>query len=219
MRSGFAWIAAVIGLMIVAGAGGSSADDFKYVGAKKCKTCHKKELIGNQHGEWQKGQHSKAYETLKGEKAAEIAKEKGIAGPPNEAEECLKCHVTAYGEPATAFAKKPLKPADGIQCESCHGPGSGYKKKKTMSDRDKSIAGGMWEPGKDEKICTACHNDESPSWDPEEGFDYEDRKEKIAHPIPEDVKGKYIELEKELKKKKKGGSAEEEDEEEDEEEE
>jgi hypothetical protein len=211
MGSGFAWIVAVIGLTLVAGAGVSSAADFKYVGAKKCKTCHKKELIGNQYGAWQEAKHSKAYETLKGEKAAEVAKEKGITGPPNEAEECIKCHMTAFGEPATAFAKAPLKPEDGVQCESCHGPGSAYKKKKTMSDHDKSVAAGMWEAGKDEKICTACHNDESPTWDAEKGFDFEKRKEEIAHPIPEDVKGKYIELEKELKKKKgEGAGAEEE---------
>jgi hypothetical protein len=110
--------------------------------------------------------------------------------------------MTGHGLPATAFAKKPLKAKDGIQCESCHGPGSDYKKKKTMSDRDKSIAAGMWEPGKDEKICQKCHNDESPTWDAAEGFDFEERKKEIAHPIPEDVKGNYIAMEKKLKAEK-----------------
>jgi hypothetical protein len=211
MRSGFAWIVAAVGSVLIAGAASGSAGDFKYVGVKKCKTCHKKELIGDQYGKWQEAQHSKALETLKGEEAAEIAKEQGITGPASESEKCLKCHVTAYGADASAFDKKPLKAADGVQCESCHGPGSAYKKKKTMSDRDKSVAAGMWEPGKDEKICTACHNDESPTWDAEKGFDYEKRKEEIAHPIPEDVKGKYIEVEKKLKAEK-GESAEEEEE-------
>jgi hypothetical protein len=54
----------------------------------------------------------------------------------------------------------------------------------------------MWEPGKNAEICTACHNDESPTWDPAKGFDYEAAKEKIAHPIPEHVKGRYLELAK-----------------------
>jgi hypothetical protein len=58
----------------------------------------------------------------------------------------------------------------------------------------------------------------SPSWDPGRyeladggtaGFDHEQAKEEIAHPIPEDVKGRYIEIEKERKAKKKGGAADE----------
>ena len=210
------WVAVAIGFGLAVGAGSATAKEPQYVGAKKCKSCHKKELIGNQYGAWEEAKHSKAFETLKGEKALEVAKEKGLAGPPHEAAECLKCHVTAYGEPAAKFARKPLDPKDGVQCESCHGPGSLYKKKKTMADHDKSVAAGMWEPGKDEKICTGCHNDQSPTWDPAEGFDFEKRKEEIAHAIPEDVKGKYLEVEKKLKaeKRARGEAAEEEEEEE-----
>jgi hypothetical protein len=195
------------------GAADAGAKEAQYVGAKKCKTCHKKELIGNQYAKWEEMKHAKAYETLKGEEALKIAKEKGLTVPPSEAEECLKCHVTAYGEDPTKFAKKPLAAKDGVQCESCHGPGSLYKKKKTMADREKSIAAGMWEPGKDDKICTGCHNDESPTF---ESFDYEKQKEEIAHAIPEDVKGKYLEIEKKLKaeKKARGEAADDEDEDE-----
>jgi hypothetical protein len=40
------------------------------------------------------------------------------------------------------------------------------------------------------------------------GFDFEKANEKIAHPIPKDVKGKYLEL-----AKKKGANDEEDDEE------
>jgi hypothetical protein len=205
------WIIVAIGFGLAAGVADAAGKEPQYVGAKKCKTCHKKELIGNQYGAWEEAKHSKAFETLKGEKALELAKAKGLTGPPHEAAECLKCHATAYGEDPSKFAKKPLAPEDGVQCESCHGPGSLYKKKKTMADRDKSMAAGMWEPGKDEKICLSCHNDESPSWDPAEGFDFEKRKEEIAHPIPADVKGRYIEIEKKLKAEKRAaGEAEEE---------
>ena len=170
---------------------------------KKCRTCHKKELIGNQQAVWEKSPHAKAYEALKTPKAAELAKQRGISGPPHQAAECLKCHVTAYGKPATAFDKgQALAEADGVQCESCHGPGSEYRKKKTMADHAKSIAAGLWEPGKDEKICTGCHNAESPSWS---GFDYAAAKEKIAHPIPKEVKGRYLEAEKEARAAKQAG--------------
>jgi len=73
----------------------------------------------------------------------------------------------------------------------------------------------MWEPGKDQKICTQCHNDESPTWDPAKGFDYEASKKKIAHPIPEDVKGHYLEKEKAMRAAKKaaGGGGDDEDDE------
>ena len=184
---------------------GAETPAHKYVGAKKCMSCHKKELIGDQYGEWKKGVHAKAFETLKSQKAAELAKKKGIAGPPQEADACLKCHVTGHGLPASAFQKAPLAAADGIQCESCHGPGADYKSKKTMSDHDRAVAKGMWEPGKDEKVCLTCHNDESPTWDPAKGFDFEAAKKKIAHPIPEDVKGKYLEIVKQRKGAGGGG--------------
>ena len=74
-----------------------------------------------------------------------------------------------------------------------------------MSDHDKAVAKGMWNPGEDEKICLACHNDESPTWDPAKGFDFEAAKKKIAHPIPEDVKGKYLEIVKQRKGAGGGG--------------
>ena len=198
------WIVVAVGFGLALAAADAVAKEPQYVGVKKCKTCHSKDLIGNQYGAWKKMKHAKAFEALKEEKALEIAKKKGLTVPPSEAPECLKCHVTAYGEPAAKFAGKPLDPKNGVQCESCHGPGSLYKKKKTMADHAKSVAAGMWEPGKDEKICTRCHNDESPTWDPAKGFDYEKAKEEIAHPIPKDVKGRYLEVEKERREEMEG---------------
>ena len=185
----------------------------QYVGARGCKNCHKKELIGDQYGKWLDGKHAKAFETLKSQKALDIAKERNLPVPPHESADCVKCHATSHGLEPAQIKKKPLVVKDGIQCESCHGPGSLYKKKKTMSDRDKSLAAGLWEPEKDEKICTACHNADSPTWDDVAGFDYEKAKEEIAHPIPEDVKGKYVEVEK--ARKKAGGEEDDDDEEED----
>jgi hypothetical protein len=199
MRSRLISIATIITITLVTGAVGSLAGDFKYIGVKKCKTCHQKELIGDQHAEWEKSKHSKAYETLKGEEAAKFAEAAGVTGPAHEAKQCLECHVTAYGADASAFLKGPLKVENGVQCESCHGPGSGYKKKKVMADHALSVAGGLQEPGKNEAVCVACHNDKSPTWDPAKGFDYEASKKVIAHPIPAEVKGRYAEAAKQAK--------------------
>lgn len=175
---------------------GVEAGPPKYTGVRDCGRCHKKELMGDQLAAWKKAAHSKAFETLKSDDAVEIAKQKGLSTPPYEADECVRCHATAHAVTPDETLRRPLALKDGVQCESCHGPGSNYRKKKVMSDHDKSVAAGMWEPGNDQAICTACHNDESPTWDPTVGFEFADAKEKIAHPIPEDVKGRYLELEK-----------------------
>lgn len=212
MFKGSAWIGIVFGLMVAAGATAGTEKPHKYVGVKKCRSCHKKELMGNQYGAWLEGPHAKALETLKSDEALEYASELGLADPPHESADCLKCHVTAYDVDPSLIKKKPLAHSDGVQCESCHGPGSDYRKKKVMSDRDKAVAKGLWDPGEDAEICTACHNDESPGWDPAKGFDFEASKEEIAHSIPEDVKGRYLELEK---KAKAEGRGEDDDEEED----
>ena len=63
------WILVAIGVALAAGAAHSAGKVPQYVGAGKCKTCHKKELIGNQYGAWEKMKHSKAFETLKEDKA------------------------------------------------------------------------------------------------------------------------------------------------------
>jgi hypothetical protein len=162
-----------------------------FVGAKKCKTCHKKEAIGNQYGVWLDSQHAKAFETLAGEQAAEWAAEAGVDDPQTN-EKCVKCHVTAYGVSAERLATS-FKQADGVQCEACHGAGKDYRKKKIMVDRDVATSKGLISPPKEEH-CTNCHNDESPAWKPDRytledgtktGFDFEQAKEAIAHPVPE----------------------------------
>lgn len=152
-----------------------------YVGAARCKMCHKKQKSGAQYVKWQNSKHSKAYATLASPEAKKIAKAKGIADP-QKAKECLKCHVTAYDAPAKALGKK-YSIEDGVGCESCHGPGSLYKKKKTM----KALRAGKLDPATvglikpTEKTCRGCHNEESPSF---KEFDFEKMKEKIAHPVP-----------------------------------
>lgn len=180
-----------------------------YVGIKKCKTCHAKELYGDQVSPWREGKHSKAYESLGSKKALQYARDRGIGGSPQEAGDCLKCHVTGHDVDARLI-KFELDREDGIQCESCHGPGADYRKRSTMSDRDEAMRNGM--VLQSEEVCVTCHNDESPAWNSKRytradgnhsGFDYEQAKEAIAHPIPEERRGKIAEIEKELKAKKK----------------
>ncbi len=150
----------------------------KFVGVKSCRTCHKAAERGNQYSKWKKGPHAKAYDTLATDKAKELAAKAGVTGDPQKEPKCLKCHVTGYGKPPTAFGRK-YKMEDGVGCESCHGAGSDFKKKSIMRDLAKAKAMGLIEP--DEKLCKTCHNDESPTFKP---FNYKEAAEKIAHPLP-----------------------------------
>lgn len=161
----------------------AQAEDPHYVGVDKCKKCHRKSNSGEQYQKWKDMKHSKAYETLASDKAKEAAKKAGITGDPQKAPECLKCHVTAFGVDA-ALIDTTFKMEDGVQCETCHGPGSKYKKKKIMKDVEKAKAAGLIIP--EEKLCRECHNEDSPFY---EEFDFEKAKEKIAHPVPEGGSG------------------------------
>ena len=156
--------------------------EYTYIGVKRCGMCHKKESGGDQFGIWEKGPHAKAYETLASEKSLAKAKELGIENP-QEAAECLKCHVTAFAVMDDLDNQK-ITMEEGVSCESCHGPGSGYKSKKTME----GLTAGEIEPASvglvvpDAETCTGCHNPDNPF---HEEFDFDTFYEKIAHPIPE----------------------------------
>lgn len=157
---------------------------FKYIGAANCATCHKTEKQGEQERIWKESMHSKAYETLKSDQAKEIAEKLGLEKAPNEADECLSCHVAGHGLDAAMFDKK-FKMEDGVQCESCHGPGSEYKSIKVMKSREESIKNGLAPilaaDGTAEESCKTCHNENSPTY---KEFNFTEAWEKIKHPKP-----------------------------------
>ena len=151
-----------------------------YVGAETCGMCHKSEKQGSQFSIWQNSKHSKAFETLKTEKADQIAKEKGFTTPAAETPECLKCHASGYDVDASTFGKK-FKVADGVQCETCHGPGSDYKDMKVMKDKELAMKNGLVVHEKIEDLCVTCHNVESPTF---VDINVEEAWQKIKHDIP-----------------------------------
>ncbi len=156
----------------------SLAQDFEYTGVAKCKICHNTTKSGKQYTKWKEAPHSKAYESLKSEKAMAIAKEKGIAVPAKDPK-CLKCHSTT-GSVDKSLLTETIKVSEGVSCESCHGPGSVYKNMKIMKDHKLCLGNGLIVP--DEKLCKKCHNAESPTF---KSFNFEEAKAKIAHPTPE----------------------------------
>jgi len=158
----------------------NAQNGFGYIGVEPCVMCHKTEKQGNQLGIWKESKHSRAYETLKTERAAEVMKEKGLSGNAYENFDCLKCHASGYNVDASLIGKK-FKIEDGVQCETCHGPGSEYKDMKVMKDRALAVQKGLVLFENIEAYCITCHNVESPTYI---GFNFEESWEKIKHPVP-----------------------------------
>jgi hypothetical protein len=160
----------------------------EFIGADRCRTCHRKEDQGEQHPLWMKSKHAKAFETLGTAQAKKIAAEKGISDPQTAAA-CLECHTTAFGVDKAHLGDK-FTLAEGVSCEACHGPGGDYYKKSTME----GIARGEIAPASvglikpDEKSCRTCHNEKSPTF---KAFDFEKAKKDIAHPVPSAKRAEY----------------------------
>ena len=152
--------------------------DHNYVGAAKCKVCHMSAKKGGQFGIWQKSKHASAYETLGTPASKEVATKAGVSGNPQEAAQCLKCHVTGADAPAAQKDAKWDK-AEGVTCESCHGAGADYSPLKVMRDKEASVAAGMMLPTVE--TCKSCHNEESPTY---KGFNCAELWAEIAHDNP-----------------------------------
>jgi hypothetical protein len=103
------------------------AQEHEYVGAEKCKMCHKV-----QYASWQETTHAKATEHAKAstDRSFEAS--------------CLSCHATNSSEELP-----------GVQCEACHGAGSDFKKMSIMKDIEAAKANGLVIPS--QATCDACH--------------------------------------------------------------
>ena len=101
---------------------------FKYVGVKNCAaTCHKGDTKGKQFEIWQDSKHSQAFINLQTPEADQIAKDKGFTTPAAETPLCIKCHVLGKDIDPEEL-DETFDKTQGVQCETCHGPGSEYKK-------------------------------------------------------------------------------------------
>ncbi len=157
----------------------SFGGDYLYVGVKKCKTCHNTTKSGKQYTVWSGAAHANALKSLSSPEALEYAKKNNIADPAKDPK-CLNCHATmATVDQKLIDPKGKLTMEEGVSCESCHGPGSAYKKKSVMVDHEKSLANGLWVP--DEKTCLTCHNKKNPFHKP---FDFKKMVAKVSHPVP-----------------------------------
>ncbi len=151
-------------LILIASWGVASDSDKKdtkheYVGAKKCKICHKKD---GTFPSWSESKHALAWDSLS---AAE-----------QKDEELLPYYTTG------TTAKGDL--LTGVQCEACHGPGADYKKKKVMQVRETSVKAGLEIPS--EETCKKCHHAKAPAALAKivKGFDFAKMVTKGVHKMP-----------------------------------
>lgn len=147
------------------------SQDFIYVGAAKCKICHKTTKSGNQYGLWEERKHSKSFTALNTDEA------KALAADAPDNPKCLKCH-------SPLAEKAPELREEGVTCEVCHGPGSAYKKLSIMKDHAQAVANGLTEYGSPDAIkahCLTCHENAH-----DKPFDFAAAWEKVKHPKPEE---------------------------------
>jgi hypothetical protein len=157
-----------------------SAQPYSYEGTAVCGMCHKTEKSGNQLKIWQDSKHAQAFKALQTPAADKVAAAKGFKTKAAETKECLKCHVSGYGIDKALVGAK-FKVEDGVQCETCHGPGSAYKNMAIMKNKPEAQKKGLMVHADAAKFCTTCHNAESPFF---KAFKYDEMWKKIAHPTP-----------------------------------
>ncbi|MHC4220537.1 MAG: multiheme c-type cytochrome, partial [Planctomycetota bacterium] len=125
-----------------------------YVGARVCARCHSGPEAGHQFSLWLLAKHSMAYATLAKPEAKKIAELSGIRVDPQDSFTCLGCHSS--GAQAEDWEKDDtFRVEDGVQCETCHGPGSEYMSEDVMTDRQAAIKAGLRTPNSD--TCLPCH--------------------------------------------------------------
>ena len=150
------------------------AEGPSYTGVMACAECHAGAAMGYQYSRWRASRHAQAYAVLSTPRGHEIATQAGLDGDPRTSVACLKCHATAYHQPAGGTLDS-YSVYEGVSCESCHGPGSEYSPEAIMKDPAAAAAAGLQKVTPE--TCLACHAEAHGK-----PFDYETAVKEIAHP-------------------------------------
>jgi hypothetical protein len=108
------------------------AGELSYVGVESCSECHSEAVA--------------VYERTKHRHATQTLIDKGRQYDLD----CVGCHVLGYGKPGGVCRLDQVGSRANVQCESCHGPGSGH----VQSGGD--VAMPVPKPGFDD--CYRCHD-------------------------------------------------------------
>jgi len=117
-------------------------------------------VLQNEYYTWlSKDRHAQAYNILFNERSARVARNMRLKGKAYQETVCLDCHTTNV--PARLVSGK-VDVEDGVQCEACHGPASGWRAEHTQAGwtHEQSVARGMTDlrnlPTR-ASGCLSCH--------------------------------------------------------------
>jgi len=147
----------------------------RYVGVKVCASCHASGEAGapDAIGLWGKSKHAAAYQALVSSTEPQSrdmqgfrlwvvtmgnGERYGLPNPAQESKHCLPCHRTGFGA-APRLLGSEFSPADGVQCESCHGPGSLHVEARRTGRAEEIIPFKKYADEAGVKArCLSCHN-------------------------------------------------------------
>ena len=140
----------------------------KYTGPGSCAStsCHgsitprtENDVLLNEYSTWiVKDKHAQSYKALTGNIGERMAGILGL-GKAETAPRCLTCHAQ---NPPPAERSRTFDVSEGVSCESCHGPASGWLGPHTERDwtHQKSVELGMVDERsltKRTEKCLSCH--------------------------------------------------------------
>lgn len=143
----------------------------RFTGSPTCATsmCHGGAgELRHQTSIWQQQDiHSRTYNTLVNARSAQIAAALKLPDAATSSR-CTTCHAPFHDVPKAAFLNEITKAAEGVSCESCHGPAEPWIRAHTRPDfshRDRVLLG-LRELNHlyvRANSCVACHQTVDPA--------------------------------------------------------
>jgi cytochrome c554/c'-like protein len=147
----------------------AQSESSKYIGPGSCAatSCHGSvkpiagsRVLQNEYSTWIiQDKHNRAYQALTGEVGERMARILKLGAKAEEAPKCLACHAL---NPPPEQRGRAFEISEGVTCENCHGPASGWLGPHTTRSwaHEKSVALGMTDTRnvihRTEK-CLECH--------------------------------------------------------------
>lgn len=130
----------------------------KFVGSRKCESCHEES-----YRTWAQSEHSRAWDSL-----STVPPTADTADPPRDFDpECISCHVVGwqhrenfpYNGGFVDIEKTPH--LANVGCESCHGPGSAHMAAEVGDDEQlqEKLRAAMRLGNRTERLCESCHDE------------------------------------------------------------